>query len=80
MTNKTQRDAAIERIENNTAIVLDGRDSLRRVWLYLRALERRHAIDSADATAAQADLERIQRALDTQLAQLQVQRQNPLGE
>ena len=80
MTNKTQRDAAVERIENNTAIVLDGRDSLRRVWLFLRALERRRVIDSADAAAAQNDMERIQRALDAQLAQLQEQRQNPLGE
>ncbi len=80
MTNKTQRDAAVEHIENSTAVVLDGRDSLRRVWLFLRALERRHVIDSADATAAQNDMERIQRALDVHLAQLQAQRQNPLGE
>jgi len=79
MTNKAQRDAAVESIENNTAIVLDGRDSLRRLWLFLRALERRRLIDQGDAQAAQDDMERIQRALDVAHATFKVQRGDPLA-
>jgi hypothetical protein len=79
MANKTERDAAVESIENNTAIVLDGRDSLRRLWLFLRALERRQLIGQGDAKVAQDDLEKALRALDVAQSVLGERRQNPLG-
>jgi len=79
MANKTERDAAVESIENNTAIVLDGRDSLRRLWLFLRALERRQLIGHGDAQVAQDDLEKALRALDVAQSVLGERRQNPLG-
>jgi len=79
MTNKTQRDAAVENIENNTAIVLDGRDSLRRLWLFLRALERRQLIEHGDAQAAQDDLEKALRALEVAQSVLGAQRHDPLA-
>lgn len=70
----------MENIENNTAIVLDGRDSLRRLWLFLRALERRQLIEHGDAQAAQDDLEKALRALTVAQDLLSAQRRNPLGE
>ena len=79
MTNKTQRDAAVENIENNTAIVLDGRDSLRRLWLFLRALERRQLIEHGDAQAAQDDLEKALRALEVAQSVLGERRHDPLA-
>jgi hypothetical protein len=79
MANKTERDAAVESIENSTAIVLDGRDSLRRLWLFLRALERRQLIEHGDAQAAQDDLEKALRALTVAQSVLGEQRRNPLA-
>ena len=79
MANKTERDAAVESIENNTAIVLDGRDSLRRLWLFLRALERRQLIGHGDAQVAQDDLEKALRALDVAQSVLGAQRHDPLA-
>jgi hypothetical protein len=79
MANKTERDAAVESIENSTAIVLDGRDSLRQLWLFLRALERRQLIEHGDATAAQKDLEKALKALDVAQSVLSEQRRNPLA-
>lgn len=73
-------DAAAADTENDTALVLDGRDSLRELWLYLRALERRGLLDPSDAAAAQADLSRIRRALEVAHDAMKRRRTDPLGE
>jgi len=61
---KRQRDRAVERIENDTALVLDGRESLRQLALKLRALERRGLLDEDEAIFAARDVARIRRALE----------------
>ena len=61
---KRQRDRAVERIENDTALVLDGRESLRQLVLKLRALERRGLLDDEEAASATGDVARIRRALE----------------
>jgi hypothetical protein len=78
-TTKTLRDANIEVVENETAVVLDGLDSLRELWLFLRALERRGLVEQGDAVAAQQDLERIQRALGAARRRLAADRSMPVG-
>ena len=77
---KTARDAAVEHIENATAIAIDGHDGLLELWLFLRALERRGVICRGDAQAAQADLERAKAAIDLLRVVLAGQRAAPLGE
>ena len=61
---KRQRDRAAERIENDTALVLDGRESLRQLVLKLRALERRGLLDDEEAASVTGDVARIRRALE----------------
>jgi hypothetical protein len=79
-TNKTLRDDAVERIENDTAVVIGGWNSLLELWLFLRALERRRVITRGDAVAAQRDLERVKAALEVARKVLAEQRADPLGE
>lgn len=61
---KRQRDRAVERIENDTALVLDGRESLRQLVLKLRALERRGLLDDEEAASVTGDVARIRRAIE----------------
>lgn len=77
---KTARDAAVEHIENATAVAIGGHDSLLELWLFLRALERRGIICEGDAKAAQQDLERVRAAIDLLRGMLAEQRAAPLGE
>jgi hypothetical protein len=79
LATKTQRDAAVERIENDTAVVISGWNSLLELWLFLRALERRRVITRGDAAAAQQDLERVKAALEVARAILAERRADPLG-
>lgn len=67
-------DAQVQRIEDSTAIMLDGQDSLRELWLWLRAQERRGKFDPDDARQAQADLARVRRAIDEGLELARVAR------
>ena len=64
MANKRERDTTVQRIEDSTAVLLTGQDSLRELWLFLRAQERRGRIDPDDAAQAQCDLARVRRALE----------------
>jgi len=68
------RDQTVQRIEDSTAVLLTGRDSLRELWLFLRAQERRGRIDPDNAAQAQTDLEHVRRALDEGLALARMQR------
>jgi len=54
----------VQRTEDSTAILLNGQDSLRELWLWLRAQERRGRLDPDDARQAQCDLGRVRRAID----------------
>lgn len=77
---KALRDAEIERVENATAVAIDGHDGLIELWLFLRALERRGIICEGDAKAAQADLERAKAAIDLLRGMLADRRAAPLVE
>lgn len=79
-TQSKARIAAIERVENDTAVAIDGWDSLLNLWLFLRSLERRGIIGRGDAAAAQADMERVKAALEAARALLAEMRADPLGE
>lgn len=80
MASKAAYDAAVERVENATAVAIGGHDSLLELWLFLRALERRGIICEGDAKAAQRDLERARAAIDLLRGMLAEQRATPLGE
>lgn len=80
MASKAAYDAAVERVENATAVAIGGHDSLLELWLFLRALERRGIICEGDAKAAQRDLERARAAIDLLRGMLAEQRAAPLGE
>jgi hypothetical protein len=66
--------------EDSTAILLNGQDSLRELWLFLRSQERRGKFDPDDAAAAQSDLARVRRAIEEGLRLAHALRANPLGE
>jgi hypothetical protein len=68
------RDLTVQCIEDSTAVLLDGQDSLRELWLFLRAQERRGRIDPDDAQQAQYDLARVRRAVEEGLRLARAQR------
>lgn len=61
------------RLEDGIAVQLDGREGVRWVSVFLSILADA-GIRSADVQQAQRDLARAQRAIDTALAALRVER------
>lgn len=73
-------DAAVQSIEDTIAALLTARDDLQEHWLWLRAKERRGAVDPDDAAAAQRTMMNARRGIEDALYVLRALRGDPLGE
>lgn len=64
MTNSSPaHERQVAAVEDDTAIVLDARESVRQLGLLVRAKARRGYLDPEEAQHATVDLARIERAL-----------------